>query len=220
MKLRCPYCRQILEKAAALCPHCKKTMAIPDNFIQLTPSQKKEILSDIDRKARLERMELGQTDMLSGTRMMRAGFGLVLLLIAGGLLAGKLMTTSTSAGLPGGAIKRLEKAQRELDTLYIALHMFKTNYARFPTTEEGLKALVINPGLTNWTKNIVTEVHPDPWKRPYIYRSTNDSFILYSRGLDGKDGTDDDLAPTILQFGSDTNTPPETEPEKPDKDLD
>jgi general secretion pathway protein G len=83
------------------------------------------------------------------------------------------------------------------------LGSFNLNVGRYPTTDEGLAALISPPGtLPNpdkwegpYTKNTVTD--PDPWGNPYQYRSpsenSQDGYDLWSMGPDGASGTDDDI---------------------------
>ena len=80
-----------------------------------------------------------------------------------------------------------------------AVEMFKEQNNRFPTTAEGLQAMISNPGnLDHWEKNLDTNAIPtDPWGHAYIYRSPGKNgaaFDLLSAGPDGKEGTADDIS--------------------------
>jgi general secretion pathway protein G len=78
-----------------------------------------------------------------------------------------------------------------------ALGIFEVDNGRYPTTEEGLKALVDAPsGLTNWHGPYVERAHiaADPWGNPFVYRypgTQNPNFDLFSTGPDGREGNDD-----------------------------
>lgn len=78
------------------------------------------------------------------------------------------------------------------------LKLFELDTGSFPSTEEGLKALLSNPGsATNW-KGPYLEVNPlDPWGREYKYVSPGNhrpqDYDLYSLGKDGKEGGNDDI---------------------------
>lgn len=80
-----------------------------------------------------------------------------------------------------------------------ALDMFRLDVGRYPTTAEGLGALIQNPGLQNWSgpylkKNTLPK---DPWTREYQYRSPGDhggDYDLWSNGADGTEGGDGDSA--------------------------
>lgn len=91
--------------------------------------------------------------------------------------------TSTSARL----------AIRELET---ALNMYRLDNFRYPTTAEGLDALVTNPGgaVADTWKQYMPRVPNDPWNEPYQYRSpgqrSGGDFDVYTLGRDGEEGGD------------------------------
>ena len=80
-----------------------------------------------------------------------------------------------------------------------ALQLFAFDVGRYPTNEEGLQALVSNPGnLESWKGPYLKKgtLPMDPWGKPYVYRSPgthNNEFDLFSFGPDGVEGGDDDL---------------------------
>jgi type II secretion system protein G len=77
------------------------------------------------------------------------------------------------------------------------LQAFQEDTSRFPTTAEGLDALVHNPGnLKDWNGPYLKKaVMRDPWRREYIYQcpGNHGPYDLYSFGPDGDAGTDDDI---------------------------
>ena len=82
-----------------------------------------------------------------------------------------------------------------------ALALFEQDVGRYPTTEEGLQALVRNPQAVNWRGPYLTSasVPPDPWNNSYRYRypseltSSEYFYDVVSAGPDGSFGTDDDI---------------------------
>lgn len=76
------------------------------------------------------------------------------------------------------------------------LEMFVDENKRYPTTAEGLTALVTNPGnLEHWERTL-DKLPIDSWGHPYIYRGPSQNglaFDLLSAGPDGKEGTADDV---------------------------
>ncbi|MEK7949369.1 type II secretion system protein GspG [Luteolibacter soli] len=72
-----------------------------------------------------------------------------------------------------------------------ALKMFKVDAGRYPTEEEGLRALVEGP--VNWPKErkwpqVMKKIPTDPWGHPYFYiasPSAGEDYGLYSGGKDG-----------------------------------
>jgi general secretion pathway protein G len=74
------------------------------------------------------------------------------------------------------------------------LDLFKLDTGRYPTTAEGLRALLTNPGnITNWNGPYVknAESIKDTWNNDLIYKSPGDNnrpYDLVSLGADGKEG--------------------------------
>jgi len=92
-----------------------------------------------------------------------------------------------------------------LGKLKTGLGMFEVDIGRYPTTAEGLDALLSKPSdlsITNWRGPYLEKAGDlknlkDPWGHEYIYRCPGahnpDRYVLYSMGPDGKDGTPDDI---------------------------
>lgn len=79
-----------------------------------------------------------------------------------------------------------------------ALKLYELDTGSFPSTEEGLNALLSNPGTVNNWKGPYLESTPlDPWGREYKYDSPGNhrpqDYDLYSFGRDGKEGGGDDV---------------------------
>ncbi len=128
-------------------------------------------------------------------RTLRANAGLTLLeiLIAIALLAAiaGLLVTNLDRILGGG---REEVARLFVEeTLTTPLLSYRINMGRYPTTEEGLEALLRRPSedAVNWRGPYIKQLNPDPWGNPYQYRSPGehnpDSYDLWSWGPDGTD---------------------------------
>jgi general secretion pathway protein G len=110
--------------------------------------------------------------------------------ILASLVAVKLMDR------PGEA--RVLKAQMDIQALETALKLYKLDNAFYPTTEQGLMALVERPTTgripANWREGGYLEkaVLPrDPWGNDYLYLSPgvyNRDFDLWSYGADGEEG--------------------------------
>lgn len=87
----------------------------------------------------------------------------------------------------------------DFQSISAALHTYKINAGHYPTTEQGLQALVERPTIPpfpdDWVK-IADKVPTDPWKNEYRYRSFPEGspqpFELISNGPDGIEGTKDD----------------------------
>jgi general secretion pathway protein G len=110
--------------------------------------------------------------------------------ILASLIAVKLMDR------PGEA--RQLKAQMDIQSLETALKLYKLDNAFYPTTDQGLRALVEKPALgkipPKWREGgyLEKDVLPkDPWDRDYLYLSPgvhNKDFDMWSYGADGEDG--------------------------------
>lgn len=94
---------------------------------------------------------------------------------------------------------RIVAAQSSIANIEVALEAFEVDTGRYPTTEEGLQALVVAPPqLDTWRGPYIKRGIPkDPWGNNYVYRcpgehNTN-SYDLYSYGPDRQEGGDDDI---------------------------
>ncbi|PTU72817.1 type II secretion system protein GspG [Pseudomonas mangrovi] len=89
-------------------------------------------------------------------------------------------------------------AQGDIKGIASALDMYKLDNHSYPSTQQGLEALVKkpsgNPAAKNWNKDgYLKRVPVDPWGNDYQYLSpgTRGAFDLYSFGADGKQGGTD-----------------------------
>jgi general secretion pathway protein G len=93
-------------------------------------------------------------------------------------------------GKVSGARQSAAKAQIEL--FGTALDTFRLDVGRYPTVEEGLKALREKPsGVEGWQgRYLPKEIPVDPWRRPYVYKCPGEhgDYDLLSYGLDGAEG--------------------------------
>jgi len=88
---------------------------------------------------------------------------------------------------------RVIAAKSDLNGIANALDMYKLDNFRYPSTDQGLDALVSKPSgfpePKNYNPNGYLKKSPhDPWGTPYIYISTADGFELFSLGADGVEG--------------------------------
>lgn len=87
-------------------------------------------------------------------------------------------------------------------TLRAQLELFQTHCGRFPTSEEGLQALITKPDDETITDKwrgpyLKAKEVKDAWQRPFEYTApgtyNQDSYDLSSAGRDGQFGTEDDI---------------------------
>jgi general secretion pathway protein G len=82
-------------------------------------------------------------------------------------------------------------AKAQIELLGQALDQFKMDSGRYPTAEEGLQALVRNPGIAKWEGSYLKKSIPnDPWDRAYQYKVPGEhgDYDLLSCGRDGAPG--------------------------------
>ena len=133
-------------------------------------------------------------------RQKQSGFTLIELLVGLlilGLLAG-LVGPRVLKNL-GGA--KTDTTQLQIEEFGAGLDLFHLEVGRYPTTEEGLQSLSVEPaGLNNWNGPYMkkNDIPVDPWGNAYHYRSPgeNSDYDLYSFGRDnaeGGEGEDQDV---------------------------
>ena len=120
--------------------------------------------------------------------------------VIGAMLLGK----AGSRARPAPGWGRLNRATKDLTTLRMSLDAFQVTCGRYPTTEEGLEALVINSGVEGWDGPYVNKVRPDPWRTRYIYSCEREAVTLFSSGPDRVSGTADDIFPEPESFTLDS----------------
>ena len=133
------------------------------------------------------------------TRQTRKGFTLIELLLVLVILA------SLAAIVVPKFTKRTEQAHKtqaitQIANFETALDAFNIDIGRYPTTMEGLEALVVKPtGLDKWREPYLKRqtLPKDPWGNEYQYKCPGEhnqyDYDLYSFGPDAKQGGDDDI---------------------------
>lgn len=128
------------------------------------------------------------------------GFTLLEMVIVLGIIA--MILGGAIFAMKGiGDSAKLSQVDSDFKSLDTALMSYKLNAGNFPTTQQGLRALVEKPTTTpvprRWSK-ISTKVPQDPWKQDYTYRfpgkKNANEYEIISKGPDGLDNTADDLS--------------------------
>ena len=90
---------------------------------------------------------------------------------------------------------RVTKTKQDLRALQIALNLYRLDNYRYPTTDQGLEALVEKPAIEPIPPayrqgGYLDRMPKDAWGRPYRYLSPglNDEVEISSLGADGKPG--------------------------------
>ncbi len=96
---------------------------------------------------------------------------------------------------------RIVKVKQDLRVLEGALNLYKLDNFTYPSTDQGLEALVKKPvgqpEAKNWKKNgYIKKLPKDPWGNDYLYLSpgSHGEFDLFSYGSDGRKGGSDSAA--------------------------
>ena len=99
-----------------------------------------------------------------------------------------------------------QKAVSDIVALENALDMYKLDNSVYPTTEQGLEALVEKPTISPEPRNYradgyVKRLPQDPWRNDYLLLSPgeNGKLDIFSSGPDGQAGTEDDIGNWNLQ---------------------
>ena len=131
------------------------------------------------------------------------GYTLMELLVVLAIL-GFLAAIATPAVIHYLDSAKVSTAKTEVSNLSAGLDLFKIDVGRYPTTEEGLGALIAAPpSAENWNGPYIKKTSgiADPWGHPYYYRSPGQhgAFDLYSYGAKG-DGGDAGTKPQIANW--------------------
>ncbi|MEX2673646.1 MAG: type II secretion system major pseudopilin GspG [Phycisphaeraceae bacterium] len=116
---------------------------------------------------------------------------LVILAVLAAVVAPRFASRSEQA--------RETAAMTDISNLETALGTFEVDNGRYPSNDEGLRALVEEPNnLDTWRGPYIRRGVPnDPWGNEYVYRypgqNNEYTYDLSSRGADGQEGTDDDI---------------------------
>jgi general secretion pathway protein G len=112
---------------------------------------------------------------------------LVILGVLAAMIAPKIMSRPDDA--------RAMAATQDIASVVQALKLYRLDNIRYPTTEQGLQALVTKPAIEpipgNWKAGGYLEKLPkDPWGNPYLYLNPgrHGEIDVYSLGADGQPG--------------------------------
>jgi general secretion pathway protein G len=122
------------------------------------------------------------------------GFSLVEILVVL-VIMGLLISIVAPTVLNQADDARVQKARADFKAIETALKLYRLDNYVYPSTEQGLEALVtvtpIDPQPRNFKDGgYLAEVPQDPWGRPYLYLSPGDNgeIDIYTLGADGLPG--------------------------------
>lgn len=130
--------------------------------------------------------------MLSRRRRAEAGFTLIEIMVVVVILG------ILAALIAPNVISRIDEAQetkvrQDIRAIESALKLFRLDRFKYPSSEEGLEALVTPPAdsTVSWPAGgYLDRIPKDPWDRAYLYRQpgNNGEFDVYTLGRDGVEG--------------------------------
>ena len=131
-------------------------------------------------------------------RTRRNGFTLLEIMLVVGIIILILGVAVTKLGPTTGIAKDM-RVRADIQAINTQLRLYESMNGFVPTTEQGLKALVLQPDTEpkpSRRYQLFTEMPKDPWQNDYIYLSPGkknpDTYDLYSAGPDRKPDTADD----------------------------
>ena len=109
---------------------------------------------------------------------------MIVVMVILGMLAG-LVAMRTRGYLVSS---KQNAAKAEIANLAKAVETFYADQGRYPTTDEGLRALV--DGTDSWPDGFIDKMPTDPWGNPYEYFSpgAEEPYEIVSLGADGREG--------------------------------
>lgn len=136
----------------------------------------------------------------SGFTLIEIMVVVVILAVLGALVVPKILENVDKA--------RVTRAASDIRAIETALDLYRLDNFKYPTTEQGLQALVkqpVDPTITNYRSGgYLGSLPKDPWNNPYMYNSPasdGHDYEIISYGRDGKpggDGYDADISSTTL----------------------
>jgi general secretion pathway protein G len=141
------------------------------------------------------------TKRQSGFTLIEIMVVVVILAVLGALVVPKILENVDKA--------RVTRAASDIRAIQTALDLYRLDNFKYPTTEQGLQALVTqptDPTITNYRSGgYLPSMPKDPWNNPYQYVNPGASgrdYDITSYGRDGKpggDGYDADISTSTLE---------------------
>ncbi len=130
-------------------------------------------------------------------RARQSGFSLIEIMVVV-IIIGLLASIVAPQVLNRADEARVQKVKSDFKSIQTGLKLYRIDNYVYPTSEQGLQALVERPAMApqprNWDENGYLERLPtDPWGNPYLYLSPGQSqdYNIYTLGADGVSGGED-----------------------------
>lgn len=200
-KYRCPYCKEVFPgQVPSTCPSCGKTMLrsvkTPSALRISRRKAKERIWRDCEQQK-----EALRSSISGSFRIPKKGYIAIVVFL---FVLGMFLISSTDRAkerrLSANSVSRTMKS---VDALAQALARYRYDTGAFPSAEDGLVALVRDPGVKGWRGPYVNQVRNDIWSKAYVYAPPAAGAprpTLYSCGPDRMPETDDDIHPAAERF--------------------
>lgn len=155
----------------------------------------------IDGKQTIQRAN-NTEQKLTPAPISQSGFSLIEIMVVL-VIMGLLVSIVAPNVLNQADDARVQKVRADFSAIDTSLSMYKLANFNYPTSEQGLEALVEKPSIdpipTNWKKGgYLKDLPLDPWGRPYLFLSpaefSDDEYDIYTLGADGITGGEDQNA--------------------------
>lgn len=160
----------------------------------LPPILDRSLLSGSISLFTLETMARQRAKSATLRRSRQRGFTLLELLVVLAIL-GLLIGLVAPAALRQLGSAKEKIAHQSIERLESVLDIYKLDVGSYPTTEQGLQALLVKPdGITHWSGPYLKgdKLPEDPWGHPFQYRMPSErqghEYDLFSFGPTGKPG--------------------------------
>lgn len=127
----------------------------------------------------------------------QSGFTLVEIMIVLAIL-GAIMALVAPNVIDNQSKANVKIAKAQMANVKNALNMYKADNFVFPSTDQGLQALIEKPAGSpepkNWTSPYMDKMPTDPWGAEFLYFKDGNAYELISLGADGQEGGEGEAA--------------------------
>ena len=128
----------------------------------------------------MKKLSNTRTNIRTNIRTYQSGFTLIEIMVVVIIIG--LLATLIVPNIIGQQEKALEiKAKADVRAISTQLSMYKLDNFSYPSTSQGLGALVTNPGKSTW-RQYLNKMPKDPWQNPYQYAypgSKNPTLMIF-----------------------------------------